>query len=166
MKIDKLGRFVKRTPKEVAMSFWERVEIPTDLNDCWLWRGAKMKGGYGMFSINRRKITAHQYACFAKKPLTEPLPRGYCVMHLCDTPACCNPNHLKFGTLAENRADCVHKRRHSRGETHGPHKLKTKDVIGIRREFKALQYRLAEKYGVNQATIYRIMGGNTWRDYL
>lgn len=33
------------------------------------------------------------------------LPQGKLLRHLCNTPRCCNPDHLKVGTHAENMAD-------------------------------------------------------------
>ena len=42
-----------------------------------------------------------------------PIPKGMVVMHLCDNPACCNPDHLTLGTNKENMYDSVLKGRHT-----------------------------------------------------
>ena len=40
-----------------------------------------------------------------------PIPEGMVVMHICDNPACCNLEHLKLGTRAENNRDRLKKGR-------------------------------------------------------
>jgi HNH endonuclease len=42
-------------------------------------------------------------------------PAGLVVMHECDRPGCCNPDHLDIGTQAENQADMAAKGRSRRG---------------------------------------------------
>lgn len=34
-----------------------------------------------------------------------------CVLHICDNPACCAPQHLRKGTLSDNMRDCARKGR-------------------------------------------------------
>jgi hypothetical protein len=64
-----------------------------------------------------RWMTAHRYAWI----LTHGEPDADLeIMHICDVPACCNPEHLKLGTHAENMADCVAKGRSNGGDKRKP----------------------------------------------
>jgi hypothetical protein len=92
----------------------QKVEID-DASGCWMWKGAVQSRGYGLFSFKRRMILAHRasYEAFVGE-----IPEGMLIMHACDTPACCNPQHLKPGTDQDNKDDCVKKGRHSRGDSH------------------------------------------------
>jgi hypothetical protein len=50
-----------------------------------------------------------------------PIPPGYVVGHECDTPPCCNPDHLKAITELENSADMIAKgRNYEQQRTHCP----------------------------------------------
>ncbi|MGH7024521.1 MAG: HNH endonuclease signature motif containing protein [Caulobacteraceae bacterium] len=40
-----------------------------------------------------------------------PIPDGLLILHKCDNPVCCNPDHLFLGTAADNHADCAAKGR-------------------------------------------------------
>ena len=47
------------------------------------------------------------------------IPMGLGVLHTCDNPPCCRPDHLWLGTVQDNVADKVKKGRMAKGETHG-----------------------------------------------
>ncbi|WP_434452948.1 HNH endonuclease signature motif containing protein [Lentzea sp. E54] len=56
------------------------------------------------------------------------------VNHHCDTPSCCNPDHLYWGTQSENMQDCVRRgryRAHNAEKTHCSrgHELSGPNVI-------------------------------------
>jgi len=40
-----------------------------------------------------------------------PIPQNMQVLHRCDNPPCCNPDHLFLGTQADNVADMIAKKR-------------------------------------------------------
>lgn len=84
-------------PAAPEVRFWRHVD-KTDT--CWLWLGSGVRGGYGQFYLDGRRVSAHR---FAYKMLVEPIPDGYEVDHLCRVRNCVNPDHLEAVTLWENR---------------------------------------------------------------
>ncbi|KKL04477.1 hypothetical protein LCGC14_2615630, partial [marine sediment metagenome] len=40
--------------------FWEKVDIPDDLEGCWLWTGAIQQKGYGVAWWNQKTLAAHR----------------------------------------------------------------------------------------------------------
>jgi HNH endonuclease len=69
---------------------------------CLIWAGAK-SGSYGYLTFGVHRL-AWEHA-------NGPIPEGMQVLHKCDEPRCCNPDHLFLGTQAENMADKVRKGR-------------------------------------------------------
>lgn len=90
------------TPDEER--FWEKVALPSDKDECWLWTAATDVFGYGRFRMGDRTLQAHRLAwLFSQKEETALDAR--IIMHSCDVPACCNPAHLMLGTRRDNNAD-------------------------------------------------------------
>jgi hypothetical protein len=77
-----------------------------DENGCWIWSGS-LANGYGDFRLRKVHWTAHRAAYTAFKGSIGSLH----VLHTCDEPACCNPDHLFLGTNAENIRDSQEKGR-------------------------------------------------------
>lgn len=150
--------------KEIAR-FWSKVHKGPH---CWLWTGgtgrAKRKG-YGVLQINKRVFRAHRIAVFLATGQWPVWP--VLAMHHCDTPLCCryDPRHIQIGTLQQNRADCVKKGRHARGERQSKARLTERDINPIRaRLAKGIhQTALAREYKVGITTIWNIAHNLTWR---
>lgn len=92
----------------------------SDPNGCHPWVGTgRGKGNYGAYSIGpwgkpgTRYVGAHRVALELK--LGRAIRPGYLACHTCDTPRCCNPDHLWEGTHAENAADMARKGRSIKG---------------------------------------------------
>ncbi len=75
---------------------------------CHLWMGHRTPDGYGAMIVDRSTRLTHRLAW---EVAHSPIPEGMVVMHICDNPACCNPEHLKLGTRAENNRDRLKKGR-------------------------------------------------------
>lgn len=77
------------------------------INDCWEWQGS-YRGQYGTISYQGKSKSTHRasYLIFKGE-----IKKGLCVLHRCDNPKCCNPDHLFLGTSKENTQDMIKKNR-------------------------------------------------------
>ncbi len=91
---------------------------PEPNTGCWLWTRMWDKDGYGRVRHNGKQRGAHRVAF---ELFRGAIPEGMCVCHRCDTPACCNPDHLFLGTSVDNVVDRVAKGRTrvASGDRHG-----------------------------------------------
>ena len=94
----KYGDPLKRTqfdnPEE---SFAARTEWQ---GDCLIWIAGKNNMGYGKISIGGgATMYAHRYAW---ERANGPIPEGTEIDHICHTPLCCNPDHLRLADRSEN----------------------------------------------------------------
>lgn len=146
------------TPEE---RFWRKVE-KRDPDECWEWAGIK-PGTYGMIWCNGSQEMAHRFSYELHKG---PIPVGLVVMHSCDNPPCCNPNHLKVGTHADNAWDKASKGRCNvpplHGMASGMAKLTDAQVLEIRAIKGMTQKQIAQKFGVCLATVSNILARRTW----
>jgi hypothetical protein len=139
-------------------NFLSKVKISN--TGCWEWQYTTNNKGYGQYRENGKRYFCHRYVY---EKLKEKITNGLWVLHKCDNPKCCNPDHLFLGTHADNMRDMVNKGRaltgsrnpsvkypeklaygrrngnythpecRPHGETHGQAKLKEIDVINIKR---------------------------------
>lgn len=145
----------------IAERLWRRVEA---VGSCWHWTGARLPSGYGRIGKGGKhggvELT-HRVAWMVSRNESR-IPNGMYVMHTCDNPICCRPDHLVLGTPRENTQDMILKQRHSCGERHGPSKLTVADVLAIR-ESHLVRSKLASRYGVSETTIDKIIWRQRWR---
>ena len=96
------------TSQSIHHRFWSKVHVT---NGCWLWTRCRRKDGYGKLGLFGEIVYAHRVAWLLTNG---PIPKGLCVLHHCDNPPCCNPDHLFLGTRADNATD-----RDTKGRTRG-----------------------------------------------
>jgi len=141
--------------------FWAKIDRSGGPEKCWPWLGRKNSAGYGQIRYHGVDLTAHRLAAFFYGLLdnaTGPVNRkgsGF-ILHQCDNPACCNPNHFKVGTARENLMEAIERglMRYNYGTGHHMTVLSDDDVRSIRRRWPHVsQGVLAKEYGVTQACI-------------
>lgn len=92
------------TVLSIEKRFWSRVtQLPEDDDGCWLWQGKKDRDGYGIVRANGRDFRAHRVAYMLF--WTESIAKDVLIRHLCNTRACCRPDHLRTGTALDNARD-------------------------------------------------------------
>jgi hypothetical protein len=162
-----------RTADPVAR-FWSKVDKdgPTpshrpELGQCWVWTGTSLRFGYGSFYLQGHgRVSAHRASfLFARGRWPDP-----CCLHACDRPSCVRPSHLFEGTMADNVADMMQKRRFSVankaiGERHHNTKLTVADVVAIRAAAGGGETHrsIASRFGVTRACISHIVRRIVWR---
>ena len=82
-----------------ARLFWGRV-AKTD--GCWNWQGGVYASGYGATSYHDKSCKAHRLAWAITHGSLE---ADALVLHKCDNPLCCNPDHLYLGSIARRYAE-------------------------------------------------------------
>lgn len=88
-------------PRPPEDRFWAKVD-KNGPNGCWLWTGAIMENGYGVF--DGRFVRSRLVHRIAYEIAIGPIPDGLVVDHLCLVRHCVNPTHLEAVTVQENLA--------------------------------------------------------------
>ena len=83
---------------------WILNRVDIVYSGCWEWKLRRTSKGYGMTHRSGINIRAHRYSYEA---WNGPIPKGALILHSCDNPPCCNPEHLRAGTAQENRDDAI-----------------------------------------------------------
>jgi hypothetical protein len=146
--------------------FWNFIKRGKK-DDCWGWVGGKTKDGYGHFSVNKKSVLSHRFSYelhFGK------IIDDMSVLHRCDNPPCCNPEHLFLGTQKDNMQDCKKKGRiyvpDICGEQNGRSKLSYNKVNKIREIFLSKEYsqrKIAEKFNISFQSVWSICHGKIWK---
>lgn len=156
---------MNRTPIAItetqAKNFRSKIVSKTS-GECWNWGASFNNMGYGVFGVSG-KLTAlaHRVAWTLRNG---EIPDGLFVLHRCDNPACCNPDHLFLGTQKENLADCVSKGRTAMGERNGTAKLNEEKVIkAVKLRDSGLSHKkIGAVMGVSRQAIGMILSGERW----
>lgn len=144
-----------------------------ELTGCHNWTGSKGNKGYGQFKerlfpgSGGTKLK-HVKAYRASYELHRgPIPEGMLIRHLCNNPACINPEHLALGTNQDNVNDKMKAGRHwsGRGENHGNCKYTDSQIATVRELIRAgLSNKvIAKMVNMNWTYIANIKCGNAKR---
>jgi hypothetical protein len=154
------------TRLEVAR-FWSRVDVHKSDGRCWEWQGHRDDDGYGMFTVIGPPVRPHGAHRIAfEQGVGHDLATAEQVLHRCDNPPCCNPLHLFVGSTQDNKADCVTKDRHGRGDRNGRALLLDPQVVEMRARYVAGERDaalLGAAYGVSRTQCYNIVRGRAWK---
>lgn len=162
----------RRPPIPAEERFWSKVQKAGD-EDCWEWLGGKVPDGYGAVWDGKKVVGAHVLSL----RLTVGDQPGKWACHRCNNRSCVNPNHLYWGTQADNVRDMV-----AAGSMKGPRPWRQGELNPNRRLTEAqvreilerygparrytrgqtTQRQLAAEYGVSLAAIQKILGKRTW----
>lgn len=137
---------------------------------CWVWLGsAKMRNDrpskewHGQWRNVKGEIELTNRAAW--RLFVGPIPLDAQVLHRCDVPRCCNPEHLFLGSQADNVRDMWRKARAkpgvSKGSAHGCAKITESDVRAIRASAEKTA-ALAKTYSLARSTIDSIRQRKTW----
>jgi len=149
---------------------WFLSRLKASENGCLEWTGSRINMKYGQMRYKCGFILTHRYALSHK--LNRDIPDDKYVLHECNNPPCCNPEHLREGTHQENMTQRNEQGRLAKGKEHGDKvrgdkqggsKLTDAIVIEIRENAENLtQNGLAKKYNVSRWTVRNIQQRLSW----
>lgn len=161
----------KRNMSTEELLVWINSKLVSGENGCMLWTGSRMIKGYGLISIQGVTTKLHRFVLEHK--LQRPLGENMCALHACNSPSCCNPEHIIEGSNSDNVAYKVECNRQSKGKPHGDTvrgekngyaKLSEMDIREIRNEKgKTLQTELALKFGISRTHVSAIQLNRVWK---
>lgn len=145
------------TPKQIER-FWSKVDHRGP-DECWLWTAALNTNGYGKLALRvggeRRDLLAHRFALILR--VGRSLDAGEYATHTCDTPACVNPRHLVIGSPLTNMRD-----KFQRNRDGNPMSFERAEELRELYRSGWKQTRLAERFGIQQPQVSRIISGKKW----
>ena len=169
-------------PANTPEVIWSKVD-KRGPDECWPWKGWKSggkrnKSPYGRIEIDDKSYYAHRiiyWLSFSGEiELNAPKDSSESrfVLHKCDNPICCNPNHLFLGNHQDNMIDKVQKGRSNiwKSSVESPNaKLTEDDVRWIRfihRQGFATIKAQALLYDVSRSVISHLLYGLSYQDIL
>ena len=148
------------TNRQLKRAFWSKVRKGSG---CWIWTGASMKNGYGMFHVHRKCVTAHRFIYMRSRKVSVPSSMDVC--HKCDNRLCVRPSHLYVGTRKVNMEDAKNKGRVAFGERQGRSVLTDLKVIEMRGLYSSGGYSmecLSKRFGCSLGTAFNAIRNKSW----
>lgn len=124
-----------------------RDHIRYEPNGCWRWEGYSVRG-YGRVSYHGKTRIAHR---LIYQLLGGIIPVGLQLDHLCRTPACVNPTHLRPVTARENTMAPL-SRAITKANAEKTHCPKGHPYSGKNLHIRPLGHRGCRKCGVARST--------------
>lgn len=130
--------------------------------DCWPWPGSINGQGYGPAAFREDKAMAHRLVYAA---VYGPIcPATLCVLHSCDNPPCCNPEHLSLGTRRQNAEERDSRLRLQFGGKHYAAILSDEQVEDLLRSAASTSIKeLAARYKIKYNHAWKIVRGRLWK---
>lgn len=140
--------------------YWAKV-TKGGADECWPWTAGTNVNGYGVLQVEgQSRIATH----IALEIDGRARPGRMMALHSCDSPACCNPRHLRWGDHKDNCRDMFERNRQANltGERHGNAKLTEEIVRQILSERGSIR-AVAREFGLAPATVAHLRQGRSWR---
>ena len=118
-------------------------------DECWPWTGGVSSKGRPYFSLDGKKQLAYRVVYLLVKG---ECPDDKMILHSCDNSICCNPNHHRLGTHAENMTDMKQRERHGMPH-HTVRMIRKLIAAGVHHQ------TIANQFGTGRSTITEIGTG-------
>ena len=143
------------------LRFLSKVSIRKN-EDCWPWT-ASTNGNrmYGKFKCCGKWLRSNRVAWIIAN--NKDIPEGLYILHKCDNPICCNPDHLYLGTPGDNNAD---RERRNRAPNSGRPKKISNELIQKATELKnqkLSQGRIASILNLTQQQVSYLLNIERYR---
>lgn len=160
----------RRRGDDLIERFNNSVDRTQGPESCWLWLGTKDKNGYGkLHHFLLGDIRAHRLALVLHLGLTPTdLAPEQMVLHSCDNPTCCNPQHLRLGSALDNSNDKVRRNRHAYGSRINTAKLTEVEVLEARSLYASgtTLRELCAKFGLAKSSMHSLVKGKSWKSVI
>lgn len=136
--------------EKIIKRFWSKVNkngMKVLDTPCWEYTGYRSTQGYGRIRIDKQEKLTHRLSWEIHNSL---IPEGQQVLHKCDNPPCCNPEHLFLGTQIDNLRDAREK-----GRMNTNTKVRKEVVIELFKRYSSYS-RVAKELGISRQRVYQI----------
>lgn len=87
----------------ITQEVFEDKTMPVTETGCIIWLDSPTKAGYGLVFVGGKNVLIHRHVW--EQTNNQKIPGGMYIDHKCHTTVCCNPDHLRLATNAQNGAN-------------------------------------------------------------